>query len=45
MPYTAWPIIAAANRAGVSFGEVATSDLDWRGDVPNSHQLAAQLAA
>jgi biotin carboxylase len=41
MPYTAWPIIAAANRAGVSFGEVATSDLDWRGDVPNSHQLAA----
>ena len=41
MPYTAWPIIAAANRAGVSFGEVATSDLDWRGDVPNSPQLAA----
>lgn len=36
MPYTAWPIIAAANRAGVSFGEVATSDLDWRGDVPDS---------
>jgi len=40
MPYTAWPIIAAANRAGVSFGEVATSDLDWRGSVPNSPQLA-----
>ena len=36
MPYTAWPIIAAANRAGVSFGEVATSDLDWRGSVPDS---------
>jgi len=36
MPYTAWPIIAAANRAGVSFGEVATSDLDWRGSVSNS---------
>ena len=36
MPYTAWPIIAAANRAGVSFGEVATSDLDWRGNVPDS---------
>jgi dienelactone hydrolase len=35
MPYTAWPIIAAANRAGVSFGEVATSDLDWRGSVPD----------
>lgn len=33
MPYTAWPIIAAANRAGVSFGEVATIDLDWRGSV------------
>jgi len=30
MPYTAWPIIAAANQAGVSFGEVATRDLDWR---------------
>jgi len=36
MPYTAWPIIAAANRAGVSYGEVATSDLDWRGSVPDS---------
>ena len=34
MPYTAWPIIAAANREGVSFGEVATRDLDWRGSLP-----------
>lgn len=29
MPYTAWDIITAARREQLSFGEVATRDLDW----------------
>jgi hypothetical protein len=29
MPYTAWPIIRAARRTGVPFGEVATLDIGW----------------
>jgi hypothetical protein len=29
MPWTAWPIISAARRAGVPFGEVATLDVGW----------------
>ncbi|MDO9707315.1 ATP-grasp domain-containing protein [Paracraurococcus lichenis] len=29
MPWTAWPIIAEANRRGVPFGEVATLDVGW----------------
>ena len=31
MPYTAWPIIAAARAKGVPFGEVATLDVGWPG--------------
>lgn len=30
MPWTAWPIISAARRAGVPFGEVATLDVGWQ---------------
>jgi hypothetical protein len=30
MPWTAWPILSAARREKLSFGEVATRDLDWR---------------
>ena len=29
MPWTAWPIIAAAREKGVPFGEVATLDVGW----------------
>jgi predicted ATP-grasp superfamily ATP-dependent carboligase len=29
MPFTAWPIIAAARAKGVPFGEVATLDVGW----------------
>jgi hypothetical protein len=29
MPWTAWPIISAAKKAGVPFGEVATIDVGW----------------
>ncbi|MGL6043494.1 MAG: ATP-grasp domain-containing protein [Sandaracinobacteroides sp.] len=31
MTYTAWPIIRAARATGLSFGEVATRDIDWTG--------------
>lgn len=31
MPWTAWPIISAAKKAGVPFGEVATLDVGWQG--------------
>jgi predicted ATP-grasp superfamily ATP-dependent carboligase len=31
MPWTAWPIISAAKKAGVPFGEVATIDVGWPG--------------
>jgi hypothetical protein len=29
MTWSAWPIIAAARRTGLSFAEVATRDIDW----------------
>ena len=29
MTYTAWPIIQAARETGLSFGEIATRDIDW----------------
>jgi hypothetical protein len=29
MTYTAWPIISAARQTGLSFGEIATRDIDW----------------
>jgi hypothetical protein len=31
MTYTAWPIIQAARQTGLSFGEIATRDIDWNG--------------
>jgi hypothetical protein len=31
MTWTAWPIIRAARETGLSFGEVATRDIDWTG--------------
>lgn len=31
MTYTAWPIIRAARETGLSFGEIATRDIDWNG--------------
>ncbi len=34
MPWTAWPILSAARREKLSFGEVATRDLDWREAAP-----------
>jgi predicted ATP-grasp superfamily ATP-dependent carboligase len=34
MPWTAWPIIAAARAKGVPFGEVATLDVGWVEEAP-----------
>jgi hypothetical protein len=31
MTWTAWPIIRAARETGLSFGEIATRDIDWNG--------------
>ncbi len=31
MTWTAWPIIQAARQTGLSFGEIATRDIDWNG--------------
>jgi hypothetical protein len=31
MTWTAWPIIQAARKTGLSFGEIATRDIDWNG--------------
>jgi hypothetical protein len=31
MTWTAWPIISAARQTGLSFGEIATRDIDWTG--------------
>jgi len=34
MPWSSWPIISRALRAGCSFGEVAMLDFSWPGRVP-----------
>ena len=44
MPWSSWPIIERAMRAGTSFGEVAMQDFSWPGEVANSTEQACQTA-
>jgi len=46
MPWAAWPILSAARRERLSFGEVATRDLDWEAPPPSQSLAdAARLTA
>jgi hypothetical protein len=47
MTWSAWPIIAAARKTGLSFAEVATRDIDWTGaaPAPSGGADATQLGA